>query len=206
MTRITTLALLLAALAATGCGNDTMLSGISGGALGDDGNGSGEGNDDDDGCGGDEAAMAHAAADLAANICADCNHASGTAETLFAQINPQEYTGGPLEVGLVIGNPAGVAGSETLFKINGVQFEIPATAWKLSEDGTVGRVVLLREAGLPQGQYVVKLAIFAAAPAPAFNEEQEEPATGADTSATWNVECPDEDVPGDEPADEPSEA
>ena len=171
MTRITTLALLLAALAATGCGNDTMLSGISGGALGGDGNGSG-GGDDDDGCGGDEAAMAEAAADLAANVCADCNPASGTAEALFAEINPQEYTGGPLEVGLVIGNPAGIAGSTTLFKINGVQFEIPAAAWKLSEDGTVGRVVLLREAGLPQGQYVVKLAIFAAEPVPAFNEEK----------------------------------
>lgn len=206
MKKITTLALLLA-LTATGCGNDTMLSGFSSDALGGDGNGSGDGEHNDDDvipCAGDEAAMAEAAADLADNLCAECNPATGTAEHLFAEINPQEYTGGPLEVGLVIGNPAGIAGSSTRFKINGVEFEIPAEAWKLSEDGTVGRVVLVREAGLPQGAYHVGLSIYAAV-TPAFNEEQpnDNPDQG-DAGATWLVECPDE--PGQEPEhpDEPA--
>jgi hypothetical protein len=222
MKKLSVVALLIAALGATGCGNDTILSGISGDALGGNGNGTGDGGGDDEGdddddvpCEGDEAAMAEAAADLAENICADCNPAEGTAEHLYAEINPQDYTGGPLEVGLVIGNPAGIAGSTTRFKINGTEYPIPADAWKLSEDGTKGRVVMLREGGLPAGEYHVGLIIFAA-DAPAFEETEEpqEPQTAADAGATWLVECEGEDEPeedpeeepgDDEPADEPSD-
>ena len=205
MKRLFTFALLASALAVNGCGNDTLLSGISGGALGGDSNNS-EGGDHEEEpdvtpCTGDEATMAEAAAALAGNICAECNAADGVAEALFAHINPQEYHGGPLEVGLVIGNPAGIAGSSTMFKINGTEFAIPAEAWKLSESGTTGRVVMLAlEEGLPPGEYHVGLAIFAATAA------EEEP-HGADASATWSVQCseeePGDDPPGEEPGDTP---
>ena len=209
-------------VAGTGCGNDSLLAGM-GGALGANGNGEGDGGDGEGECGGDAAEQEAAIADLGANICADCNAADGTAEHLFAKINPHEYEGGALEVGLVIGSPDGLAGLTTKFQINEIELAIPADAWKTSDDGTVGRVVLFREAGLPQGEYHVWFAVEGAAteeppaeePA-AFNEEETPPPTegeeepGATDSAVWKVDCeqpeePGEEHPGDEPTDEPTD-
>lgn len=136
--------LLVAVGLTAGCGNDGLLSSLSGAD------------------GSDSARTSQqAVTDLTDHVCDHCNGPEGTALELFADIRPEEYGGGPFEFSLVVGDPAGVVDANGDWRV-AIVFEmnehdlfagIPAEAWMFNEDKTKARVVLVDEAGLPAGEY-----------------------------------------------------
>lgn len=209
----------LFSLAGAGCGNDSLLSGLGAGV----GDGSGSNNAGDDhhdeqpaDCDYDEAAQHAAIAALEQNVCASCDAGTGTAQHLSAELHPGEYAGGALEVALEIASPLGIKAADgslrvgTKFRINDYALSIADSAWQTSPDGTVARVVLLLEAGLPAGEYHVLLKVWDDEivanddTVPAAFAESGEPVdpnfSAAD--AIWVVACPETDEPGDEDHDD----
>ena len=193
-----------------GCGNDTMLSSM-GSEWGNSGNNSGEGECEHEGegegeehpCELDHEAQAAALAALQASLCTECNAAEGTAEALFINITPDHYEGGPLEMAVVIGSPHGVFDELGALRLSpnvrvadvDMLVNVPATAWKTSEDGTKARIVLFLESGLPAGEYRAKG--WVSEPAVAAFSEEEGGATEAFDDQTWYVGCPDAEEPGE---------
>lgn len=204
MKTLSILSITLLALAGSGCGNDTFLEGL-GGALGGNGNNAGgdhEG-DDEEACVPSEDAQDAAVESL--EICEGCWGPEGEAEALFANVTPEEYGGGALELALVIGDPHGLRDESGAFRVdviahvNGIDIAPPADAWRFSEGGTKARVVLLREAGLPAGEYHAGLAVI-------------DGENAADDGETWVVACedggeehPEEGGEGEEGGDHPAE-
>ncbi len=160
----------------TACGNDGWLSQLNGAG------------------GSNLTTQQQAIEGLADHYCTTCNHPEGGALEIFADVTPEAYSGGPLELALRIGNPGGVvdeAGNWTvdvLFQINDFDLfaALPAEAWLFSADRTMARVVLLSD-GLPAGLYVVKGAIMVPVAEPPADAPAFTPGSGADDMETYEV-------------------
>jgi hypothetical protein len=105
---------------------------------------------------------------LANNPCLDCD-APGGARTVYASITPQRYDGGPLELDVRLANPDGVINGAGHWRIAREFFanhgpsdqgysdwfdflaHVPENAWRISDDGTVARLVLTAPGGLVGG-------------------------------------------------------
>ena len=102
--------------------------------------------------------------DLAEHWCETCPVPDGGATELSAHLTPVSggYTGGPLELALVLSDPAGVVDTAgnyrvaRVFSLNDFDFVagLPAAAWKVSADRTRVRVVVNGE--LSAGNYVAE--------------------------------------------------
>jgi len=137
---------------AAACGNAGLLSQLTG--SGASGNSSGN-------------AAEQAAENMLNHVCGDCPAPEGGATELFAHITPESSQfdpSAPLELALVIGDPAGVVDSTGAWRVSktfvfhdvDLAAALPDSAWKISTDGTEARVVLDSDGPLPAGSYLAK--------------------------------------------------